>query len=345
MNSTPINVAINGSGRIGRAFIRLVHDNENITIVAINDLAPIDTIEYLLRYDTVYGRSMFDIFADNGDLVIGGNTITYLSEPDPEKLPWKELEIDVVVEATGRFASYEKAQAHLRAGAKRVVISAPVKDTPPDGVSGETVLVGVNEEKLKTCDISSNASCTTNAGSPLVAILSEGIGIEKALLNTIHGYTATQAIVDGPSKKSSKRFGRAAAQNIIPASTGAAVATTKAHTELDGLFDGIAVRVPVPTGSLVDITFIASRETSVAEVNSILESAAGEDRWEGIFAVTHEEIVSSDILGAPYAAIADLGMTRVVDGNLVKVLAWYDNEVGYAHTLVRHVITAGAHIT
>ncbi|PCI30361.1 type I glyceraldehyde-3-phosphate dehydrogenase [Candidatus Wolfebacteria bacterium] len=343
MNRESIRVAINGSGRIGRAFIRLVHDNENIEIVAINDLVPIDTIEYLLRYDTVYGRSQFDVFSDGEKLFVGGKEIKYLSEPDPEKLPWGELDIDIVIEATGRFTSYEKSSAHLRAGAKRVVLSAPVKDEAPEGIVGATVLVGVNEEQLATCDISSNASCTTNAGSPLVAILGEAIGIEKALLNTIHGYTATQSVVDGPSKKN-KRMGRAAAQNIIPTSTGAAIATTKAHTELEGLFDGIAMRVPVPNGSIVDITFIASRDTTVAEVNGLLESAAGEDRWAGIFAATHEELVSSDILGAPYAAIADLSLTRVVGGNLVKVLAWYDNEIGYAHTLVRHVLTSGAHI-
>lgn len=242
-----------------------------------------------------------------------------------------------MLEATGVFASYEKARVHLAAGAKRVVISAPVKDDPEAaGVTGATVLMGVNEGALATCQISSNASCTTNATNPLVAILKEAIGIEKALLNTVHAYTATQQLVDGPSKKD-LRAGRAAAQNIIPSSTGAAVATTKVHTELEGKFDGIAMRVPVAVGSIVDITFVASRDTTVEEVNDALTKAAHSEAWKELFAVTNEPIVSSDIIGASYASIADLAFTRVVGGNLVKVLAWYDNETSYTHTLVRHV--------
>ena len=203
-------------------------------------------------------------------------------------------------------------------------------------MTGGTILMGVNDDQLSTCDISSNASCTTNATSPLIAILKEGIGIEKALLNTVHAYTATQAIVDGPKPKDFRK-GRAAAQNIIPTSTGAAIATTKAHTDLTDKFDGIAMRVPVPVGSMVDITFVASRETTVEEVNEVLTKAAATDQWRYLFAVTNEPIVSSDIIGARFAAIADLAFTRVVDGNLVKVLAWYDNETSYTHTLVQHV--------
>jgi glyceraldehyde 3-phosphate dehydrogenase len=241
------------------------------------------------------------------------------------------------------FDSYEKASAHLTAGAKHVVISAPVKDEPTAGATGATVLMGVNEEKLSTCSISSNASCTTNAGSPLIAILDEAIGIEKAVLNTTHAYTATQSIVDGPAKGDMRR-GRAAAQNLSPSTTGAAIAVTKAYEQLAGKFDGIAIRVPVVAGSMVDITFIAKRATTVDEVNNTLEYASKQPRWQGIFSVTRDPIVSSDIIGTQYASIADLPLTKVVGGNLVKVLAWYDNEMGYAHTLVRHVKQAGAQV-
>ena len=245
--------------------------------------------------------------------------------------------IDIVLEATGFFASYDKSKAHLNAGAKRVIISAPVKDDPTatEGVTGATVLMGVNDATLSSYNITSNASCTTNATSPLIAILKEKIGIEKALLNTVHAYTSTQSLIDG-SKKDFRK-GRAAAQNMIPTSTGAAVATTKAHPELDGLFDGIAVRVPVLVGSIVDVTFIAKRETSVEEVNQALSEAAASDHWCKLFAVTNEQLVSSDIIGSEYASIADLSFTRVVGGNLVKVLAWYDNETSYTSTLVSHI--------
>ena len=257
---------------------------------------------------------------------------------DPVSLPWKDLNIDVVVESTGLFASYDKAKVHLDAGAKKVVISAPAKGESE--IKGETILMGVNEEKFGTCDITSNASCTTNAGSPLISILDEALGIEKAVLNTIHGYTASQSIVDSPNKKDF-REGRAAAQNIVPSSTGAAIAVTKAFTKLEGLFDGIAMRVPVVAGSIVDITFISKKNTTKEEINEILKKAAKNEKWEGIFSVTEEELVSSDILGSKYGSIADLSMTRVVGGNLVKVLGWYDNEMGYTYTLVDHVIKTG----
>ncbi len=335
-----LRVAINGFGRIGRAFFKLAQESANIDIVAVNDLGDINNMAYLLKYDTVYRKAPFSVSVRMGDepsLVVGKRATRYLSEKDPALLPWRELDIDIVVESTGLFASYEKARVHLDAGAKRVVITAPTKDEATDGA---TILVGVNEERLSTCRISSNASCTTNAGSPLIAILDEAIGIEKAVLNTVHGYTASQGIVDGPNKKD-WREGRAAAQNIVPSSTGAAIATTKAFTSLAGKFDGISIRVPVVAGSIVDITFIAKRSTSVEEVNTILRKAALSDRWHEIFAVTEEELVSSDILGASHASIADLKFTRVVDGTLVKVLGWYDNEMGYTHTLLRHVTKAG----
>lgn len=338
-----IRVAINGFGRIGRAFVRQAWNSPDIELVAINDLGSVENLAYLLKYDTVYGRAPFPVESTDGTLTINGRSVKFLSEKDPALLPWKDIGVDVVVESTGFFTDYEKANAHVIAGASRVVITGPVKDDflTPDGVPlGATVLMGLDESKLGTCPITSNASCTTNSASPVIAILDEAIGIEKAVLSTTHAYTASQAIVDGPAKKD-KKEGRAAAQNIIPTSTGAAVAVTKAYPALVGKFDGISLRVPVPAGSIADITFIAKRATTAEEVNDVLRKAASQERWNGIFSVTDEELVSSDIIGQRHASIADLGMTRVVDGTLVKVLAWYDNEAGYTATLVQHVIKAG----
>jgi len=333
-------VAINGLGRIGRAFVRAAYNNPDIEIVAVNDLGSLENLAYLLKYDSVYRTAPFTVGVQEGKLMVDGREITVLSEREPAKLPWAALNIDVVVESTGIFDSYEKSQAHITAGAKRVVITAPVKD---EAAQGATVLVGLNEDKLQACTISSNASCTTNSASPLIAILDEKLGIEKALLSTEHAYTATQSLVDSPAKGDMRR-GRAAAQNIAPSSTGAAVAVTKAYPNLEQKFDGIAIRVPVVAGSLVDITFIAKRDTNADEVNTLLKEAAESPRWQGIFDATNEPLVSGDIIGSVYASIADLAMTRVVGGNLVKVLAWYDNEMGYAHTLVRHVTQSGSHV-
>jgi len=334
-------VAINGFGRIGRAFFRMAYDHPRIEVVAVNDLGNLENLAYLLEYDTAYGRSPYQVTTSEGALVVEGKNIAFTSEREPLNLPWKSLEVDVVVESTGVFTSYEKAKVHLDAGARRVVISAPVKDEPEAvGVTGGTVLMGVNEELLNTCTITSNASCTTNATSPLIGILNAGLGIEKAILNTVHAYTASQALIDGPSKKDF-REGRAAAQNIVPSSTGAAIATTLVHTDLIGKFDGISIRVPVPVGSVVDVTFIAKRDTTVEEVNQILSTASESDAWKHLFAVTKDPLVSSDIIGARFAAIADLSFTRVVGGNLVKVLAWYDNETSYTQTLIDHVSKVG----
>lgn len=333
----PIRVAINGFGRIGRAFIRQSFDRPEIEVVAVNDLGSLENLAYLLKYDTVYGKAPFTVDAGEGAILVDGKSVQFVSEKDPALLPWKELAIDVVIESTGLFTEYEKAKAHLDAGARRVVISAPVKQDSP---LGATVLMGLDESGLSACQITSNASCTTNSASPVIAILDAAIGIEKAVLSTTHAYTASQAIVDGPSKKD-KKEGRAAAQNIVPTSTGAAIAVTKAYPALSGKFDGISLRVPVPAGSIADITFIAKRPTSAEEVNEALRTASKEARWKGVFSVTEEELVSSDIVGERVASIADLGMTRVVDGNLVKVLAWYDNEAGYTNTLVEHAIKAG----
>ncbi|MFZ2484634.1 MAG: glyceraldehyde 3-phosphate dehydrogenase NAD-binding domain-containing protein [Minisyncoccia bacterium] len=325
-----IRVAINGFGRIGRAFYKLASSRPEIEVVAVNDLSEKENLEYLLKHDSVYGD--WD----------GSFKAKFLQEKDPTKLPWKDLDIDIVVESSGAFESYEKARAHNLAGAKRVVITAPAKDE--DTTDSKTVLMGVNEEDLKSCLITSNGSCTTNSASPVMQILSDKLGIERAFLNTVHGYTATQSLVDSPTKGGDFRRGRAAAINIVPSTTGAAIAVGRAVHELLGKFDGVAMRVPVSTGSLSAIVFLSSRETTPEEINSILEEAAKEERWKGIFTTTREQIVSTDIIGNPHAAIADLLLTHVTGGNLCAVYSWYDNEMGYTNTLVDHVIKLGAHI-
>lgn len=325
--------------------MRSAFGHPDFEVVAINDLGSLENLAYLLKYDSVYGRSPFSVEVSGTTLKVDGKEIAFVQEREPENLPWAAMNIDIVVESTGFFTSYEGSKKHLTAGAKRVVISAPVKGEPADaGVRGATVLMGVNDKELATCEISSNASCTTNATSPLIAILKEAIGIEKATLNTVHAYTASQALVDSPSK-GDLRSGRAAALNIIPSSTGAAIATTLAHPELKGKFDGMAMRVPVPVGSIVDVTFISSRNTTVEEVNDALRKAANEPRWKNIFAATDEPIVSTDIIGSRVGSIADLSFTSVVDGNLVKVLGWYDNETSYTQTLVEHVAAAAVHMS
>ncbi len=346
-----IRVAINGFGRIGRAFVRQTWDNPEVELVAVNDLGTLENLAYLLKYDTVYGNAPFSIEQGDvgesgasdagGTMVVNGKDVIFLSQKDATALPWKDLNIDVVVECTGVYDDYVKAAAHITAGAKRVVISAPAKSEGDVETGGATVLMGVNEEKISGNVVTSNASCTTNASSPVIAIMDEVVGIELALLNTTHAYTGTQLIVDGPVKGSDMRRGRAAAQNIVPSSTGAAIAVTKAYQNLSGRFDGISLRIPVPAGSIADITFIAKRETSAEEINQILMKAAGEVRWKGIFRASEDPLCSSDIIGDRHASIAELSMTRVVGGKLVKVLAWYDNEMGYTGTLVRHVLEAG----
>jgi glyceraldehyde 3-phosphate dehydrogenase len=330
-------VAINGFGRIGRTFLRSVIGNPEIEVVAINDLGSLENLAYLLQYDSVYGRAPFAVEVKEGRLIVNGKDIAFIQESDPEKLPWANMSVDIVVESTGFFTTYGASKKHLQAGAKRVVISAPTDDNPAESeVRGATVLMGVNQDQLNGNEITSNASCTTNAVSPLIAILKQTIGIEKAVLNTVHAYTATQTLVDGPVK-GDPRKGRAGALNIIPTSTGAAESTTKAHVDLVDKFDGIALRVPVAVGSVVDVTFIASRDTSAQEVNEILMQASQDEKWKNLFSATNEPIVSSDIIGSRVGSIADLSFTRVVGGNLVKVLAWYDNETSYTQTLVEHV--------
>jgi glyceraldehyde 3-phosphate dehydrogenase len=336
-------VAINGFGRIGRLFFRQAFGQKGLDIIAINDLGDIENLAYLLKYDSVYrtyGKEVKlsrDPSGVGGELEVDGKKIKVIQEKELAKLPWRDLKIDVVVESTGAFESFEKAAPHVKAaGAKRVVISAPAKDEEGKE-GGKTVLMGINEDALKTCQISSNGSCTTNATHPVVAVLSENPGIQKAFLATVHGYTATQNLVDGPTKGKDYRRGRAAAVNISPSFTGAAISVTRPLPELAGKFDGLAYRVPVATGSLADITFLAKRKTSAEEINQILTDAASSKRWKGILAVTNDQIVSSDIIEMPQAALIDLQYTKVIDGDFVKVLSWYDNEWGYVTTLVNHV--------
>lgn len=341
-------IAINGFGRIGRLLFKELFTKEDVEIVAINDLGDAENLAYLLRYDTVYGAAKGKFEADvrvEGEkkyFLIGNKKIPFFQEKDPLTLPWKDLGVDIVVEATGVFESFEKAKVHRAAGAKRVVITAPAKDE--DGPEGKTVLVGINEDDLKRCSVSSNGSCTTNAASPAIQVLHESFGVEKAILSTVHAYTATQSIVDGPVRGKDFRRGRAAAQNIVPSTTGAAIAVTRVIPELGGKFDGIAMRVPVPSGSIADITCVLKRDVTVEKVNDAFRRAEKLERWNGIMKTTERQVVSSDILGEPYGAIIDLSFTKVVGGNLVKVLSWYDNEAGYVATLARHIIRAARYV-
>lgn len=326
-----MNIAINGFGRIGRVFFRYAFEHADFDIVAINDLGSVENLAYLLAHDSVYGKYDKSVEIKDGTIVVGGKTIAVFQQKNPAELPWKDLGVDVVVESTGVFATFQKAKPHLDAGAKRVVITAPAKDdeTP-------TSTPGVGTEFLTLAKITSNASCTTNATTPVMAIMMQNPGLEKAMLSTIHGYTASQALVDGPNGKDMRR-GRAAAANIVPSTTGAAIATEKAIPAIKGKFDGIAFRVPVLSGSILDFTFLAKRKTSVEEINDIFRAAAADPIWQGVLKVTEEPLVSSDILREPYGSIVDLSFTRVVDGDLVKVLSWYDNEWGYAAMLAKHV--------
>ncbi len=330
MNKTKI--AINGFGRIGRIFFRQAFGNPNIEIVAINDLGAPANLVYLLKYDTVYRRYDKTVELAGNKMIVEGKEISLLQEKDPTKLPWKDMDIDIVIESTGVFDSRDKAAVHLDAGAKRVVITAPAKDevTP-------TATPNVGIDTLSKDQITSNASCTTNATMPVVSVLMANPGIKKAILNTVHAYTSLQGLVDMPDKRDKFARGRAGALNIVPYLTGAATSTVKIVPALNNKFDGIALRVPVASGSIIDFTFLAEKPTSVEEINEIFKKASQEPQWQGILAVTEEPLVSSDILGQPHGSIVDLSMTRVVDGDLVKVLAWYDNEWGYCAMLLKHV--------
>ncbi len=324
-------VAINGLGRIGRAAFKIIQDHPELELVAVNDLVPPKNLAYLLNYDSVYGRYKKKVESDENSLIVEGNYYKVLSERDPAQLPWGSLGVDVVFECTGLFTNKEALEKHLQAGAKCVILSAPTKS---EGV--QTVVYGVNDvpqsDHLFSC-----ASCTTNCISPVVEVMGRRIGIKKAILTTIHAYTASQAIVDGPSKKD-VREGRAAAANFVPSTTGAAIATTKVLPQYKGKFDGVAVRGPIPVGSISDIVFVTERATSVEEINNIFREEAMSDRYKNIMAVSDDEIVSSDIVGDAHASIVDLTMTQVVDGDLVKVMSWYDNEWGYANQMIRSAL-------
>lgn len=321
-------IAINGFGRIGRSALKVIFETDGLEIVGINDLMDIENAVYLLKYDSNYGKYGKDVRFEDNTIFVAEKAIAYSSIREIENLPWKDLDVDVVIESTGIFTSQSDAEKHILAGAKSVVISGPTKDTP-------TVVHGVNTD-TGNVSIFSCASCTTNNISPIIEILGRRLGVKKAILNTIHGYTASQALVDAPSKRE-PRMGRAAGFNLAPAATGAAIATTKVLPQYAGKFDGIAVRVPVPVGSISDITFIAERPTTIDEINKILTEESQTKRYEKVIAVTNEPIVSSDIIGSTFAATVDLEMTRVVDGDLVKLMAWYDNEWGFTNQMIRQI--------
>lgn len=321
-----VRVAINGLGRIGRHAAKLLVQDDSVQLVAINDLAPAESLQYLMRYDSVYGR--YDVELEGGELVFGGQRVQVLNAQDPAALPWGELGIDVVIEATGAFTKGEEAAKHIQAGAKAVVISAPSKGDQP----APTVIRGVNDQTANGVQVVNNGSCTTNCIAPVIQVLQNAFGVDKALMTTVHGYTSSQALVDGPNAKDPRR-GRAAAINIIPTSTGAAKATTEAIPALGGKFDGMALRIPLVNGSIADITAVLGQEVTVEQVNDAFRAAADDERYAGVLTVTDDPMVSSDVIGDPHSAVVDLGLTKSI-GNLVKVFAWYDNEFAYAHRLV-----------
>ena len=321
-------VAINGLGRIGRAILKLVVDEPSLVeLVAVNDLVEVDNLAYLLRFDTVYGRYAKSVLVDGGDLVVSGRKLRTLRSRDPSGLPWKELRVDLVFECTGMFTRRDELEKHIRAGARFVLLSAP-----SHGGEVETLVHGANLPGGAPSIISC-ASCTTNCITPIVEVIGRRIGLRKAVMTTVHAYTASQSVVDGPNRH--RRRGRAAGANLVPTTTGAALATTRALPQYSGRFDGIAVRAPVPAGSIADITVLASRNTSVDEVNQVLTEEAGSERYAGVLGVSRDPLVSSDIIGDPRASVVDLELTKVIDGDLVKVMSWYDNEWGYANQMLR----------
>lgn len=333
-----IRLSINGFGRIGRLFFRQAFEDPNVQIVGINDLADGENLAYLLKYDSVYGRLPHDVEFKKGKFIVGGKEIAFSQEPEPNKLPWKKLRVDVVIESTGVFTTHEKASWHLEAGAKHVVLSTSGKGD----IEIPSPLPGTSEKQFKTLKehISSDASCTTNAIVPVLAVLRKTPGIKAAMLNTIHGYTSTQSLVDAPHKKDWRR-GRTMGLNIIPTSTNAAKAAANVLPEFNGKFDGMSLRVPVATGSVADVTFIAKRKTTVEEINGMFRKAAKNPAYKNMLKVAEMPIVSSDIVGDQHLAVIDMHSTKVVNGNLVKVLSWYDNEYGYAFSLLEHVKRVG----
>ena len=322
-------VAINGLGRIGRSVLKVLMDEPSLELVAVNDLVDAENLAYLLRFDSVYGRYSKSVALDGSDLVVDGHKLRTLSNRDPSTLPWKELGVDLVFECTGALTRREDLEKHVHAGARIVLLSAPSSDV-------EIVVHGANAPSAAS-GIISCASCTTNCITPIVEVMGRRIGVRKAVMTTVHAYTSSQAIVDGPNKRF--RRGRAAAANLVPTTTGAALATARALPEYEGRFDGIALRAPIPVGSIADITFITSRPTTVDEVNQIFTEEADTARYAGVVGVSRDPLVSSDIVGDARASVIDLELTRVVDGDLVKVMSWYDNEWGYANQMVRTALS------
>ncbi|HEV2403135.1 MAG TPA: type I glyceraldehyde-3-phosphate dehydrogenase [Candidatus Saccharimonadales bacterium] len=328
-------IAINGFGRIGRNAFKVAFGRQDIEIVAINDLTDTRTLAHLLKHDSNYGAYQHGVSFDEQNIIVDGTKIKVYAEKDPAALPWKDVNVDVVIESTGFFVDPEKAKAHITAGAKKVVISAPAK-----GEGANTIVLGVNEDKLEGAgEIISNASCTTNCITPVAAVVESHFGIEKAMMTTVHSYTASQRLQDAPAKD--LREARNAAENIVPTTTGASVAAAKALPALEGIFGGLSVRVPTPVVSLSDFVLITKRPVTVDEVNETFKKAAAEPYYQGILAVTEEELVSSDFIGDSHSAIVDLKLTAVVGGNMLKVVAWYDNEWGYSNRLVEVVADIG----
>jgi glyceraldehyde 3-phosphate dehydrogenase len=334
-----MNIAINGFGRIGRQAFKILFDKypHEAQVLAVNDLTSPEILAYLLKYDTVYGIWDHSVSFDEDEIIVDGKHIKVLKEKDPALLPWKDMQIDVVIESTGLFTNAEGMQKHLTAGAKKVILSAPAK-----GEGVPTYVLGVNGQNYNHEQLINNASCTTNCITPIVEVMQRNFGIEKVMMTTIHSYTATQALQDGPRGKD-KREMRAAAENIVPTTTGAAIATTQVLPELKGLFDGLSIRVPTPVVSLSDFVFLLKRTVTVDEVNNAIKQASQEDRYKGILSYTEEELVSSDFIGNPYSSIADLKLTKVIDGDFVKIVSWYDNEMGYSHRLVEMTLRIGTH--
>lgn len=330
-----LKIAINGFGRIGRNAFKIAQSTEGVEVVAVNDLTDTKTLAHLLKHDSNYGIYHQEVGFDEQNIIVDGKKIKVLAEKDPSVLPWGDLGVDIVVESTGLFTKREDAQKHLDAGAKRVVLSAPAK-----GDDVPTYVIGANEDKITAQDtIISNASCTTNCITPVMAVLEEHFGVEKSLMTTVHSYTASQRLQDAPAKDI--REARNAAENIVPTTTGASKAAAKALPQLKGIFDGMSIRVPTPVVSISDITFVSKKDTTVEEVNKVLAEAASSKRLEGILAYTEDELVSIDYRGNSHSAIVDAKLTNVVGGNLVKVVAWYDNEWGYSNRLVEQVVNVG----
>jgi len=328
-------IAINGFGRIGRNAFKIAFARDDLEVVAINDLTDTKTLAYLLKHDSNYGTYDREVSFDEQNIIVDGKKIRVYAEKDPSALPWKENEVDVVIESTGRFTDKEGAGNHITAGAKRVVISGPTKS---DGV--DTIVLGANDDKLEgSTEVISNASCTTNSLGAVMAILESEFGVEKSLLTTVHSYTQSQMLQDAPAKD--LREGRNAAENIVPTTTGAAIAVTLALPQLKDKFDGLSIRVPTPVVSLSDVSALLKRNTTVEEINEVFKKAAAEPFYQGILAVSDEPLVSSDYIGNSHSGTVDLALTKVVGGNLVKVMVWYDNEWGYSNRLVEVVADTG----